>query len=239
MTVSSNVRVLFLTIAVGFSLIGSAKAQQMHYLGIAASNRESVFLSEATGAGATVGRTWQLGSSSVVSGGMFSPLTLPAVERAIQTAAGRMDRERDVLFLLVTSHGGPNGGGIELSGGGAMRAGQLRGMLDASGVKNRIVVVSACYSGQFVGPLSGPNTIVMTAANASNPSFGCSNQRSYTYFGDALFNYGMTQRGRDLRGAFAVAKTTVTGWEKRDGERPSQPQISIGSAIGKRLSAVK
>jgi Peptidase C13 family len=230
-----------IVVSAGYWLIAlqATQAQQMHYLGIAASSRESVFQSEATGAGATVGKNWQLASSNVLSGGMFSRVTLSSVNAAIEAAAGKMDKERDVLFLLVTSHGGPDGAGVELSGGGAMRAGQLRAMLDRAGVKNRVVVISACYSGQFIGQLSGPNTLVMTAANATNPSFGCSNQRSYTYFGDALFNYGMAQRGRDLRSAFAVARTTVTGWEKRDGEQPSQPQISVGARIGKTLQGVK
>jgi hypothetical protein len=232
-------RAAMLSICALLTITGTAVAQQMHYLGIAASNRETVFQSEATGAGATVARTWQLGSSNVLASGIFARVTLESINAAILQTATKMNKERDVLFLLVTSHGGPNGRGVELSGGGAMRAGQLRAMLDDAGIKNRVVLISACYSGQFVGPLSSPNTLVITAANATNPSFGCSNQRSYTYFGDAFFNFGMAQRGRDLRGAFAVARTTVTGWEKRDGERPSQPQISVGGRIGKTLQGMK
>jgi hypothetical protein len=221
------------------ALSASAKAQQMHYLGIAASERESVFYSEVSGAATTIGSNWNLASSQVISSSFFSKVTYPRIAEAIRAAGDKMDKERDVLFLLVSSHGAPGGRGIELSGGGLMTPGQLRAALDGAGIKNRVVLVSACYSGQFVKPLSTPTTLVITAANAANPSFGCSNSRTYTYWGDAFFNYGIAQRGRDLRGAFAVAKTNVTAWERKDGERPSNPQFSAGARISSVLAAIK
>jgi Peptidase C13 family len=227
------------TFAFSLTLLAPASAQQMHYLGIAASDRETVFQSEVTGAGATLASKWQLASSQTVSSSFFGRVTPSSVAQAIQTAASRMDLEKDVLFLLVSSHGAPRGLGIEVSGGGLMTAKQLRTALDAARIKNRVVLVSACYSGQFIGPLAGPNTVVITAANAANPSFGCSNQRTYTYFGDAFFNYGVAQKGRDLKTAFGVAKATVTQWERRDGERPSNPQISVGAKIDAVLAKVK
>ena len=228
-----------LSLGLFFAMLAPASAQQMHYLGIAASDRETVFQSEVTGAGTTVASKWQLASSGTVSSSFFRRVTPASVEQAIQSAASKMELEKDVLFLLVSSHGAPRGLGVEVSGSGLMTARQLRAMLDASRIKNRVIVVSACYAGQFIGPLAGPNTVVITAANATNPSFGCSNQRTYTYFGDAFFNYGIAQKGRDLKGAFAVAKTTVTQWERRDGERPSQPQISVGTRIGAVLAGMK
>jgi Peptidase C13 family len=180
-----------LLLTVFWALNDPAQAQQMHYLGIAASERETVFITEVTGAGATLGQTWQLASSTTVSSSMFAKVTYPRIAEAIRAAGDKMDKERDVLFLLVSSHGAPAGRGIELSGGGLMTAGQLRSALDGAGIKNRIVVVSACYSGQFVQPLASPTTMVITAANSTNPSFGCSNTRAYTYFGDAFFNAGV------------------------------------------------
>jgi hypothetical protein len=235
-----RIRFFATTVLVAAGLFSTATmAQQMHYLGIAATNQETVFQSEVSGAGAAVGRTWQLASSRTVSASFFSPVSVGAINAAIQETAAKMDREKDVLFLLVSSHGFPRGGGVLLNANGAMRAGQLRAALDGAGIKNRVIVISACYAGQFIGPLSGPNTAVITAANATNPSFGCTNARSYTYFGDAFFNYGMAQRGRDLRSAFATAKTTVTQWEVRDGFKPSQPQMSMGARISAVLAGVR
>jgi Peptidase C13 family len=222
-----------------FCAVIPAQAQQMHYLGVAASDRQTVFNTEVAGAGTTLGSAWQLASSSTVTSSLFSKVTYPRIAEAIRAAGDKMDKERDVLFLLVSSHGAPGGRGIELSGGGLMTAGQLRSALDGAGIKNRVVVISACYSGQFVRPLASPTTLVITAANSTNPSFGCSNTRAYTYFGDAFFNYGMTQRGRDLRGAYTVARTNVTAWERKDGERPSQPQMSTGARMGAVLKGLK
>ncbi len=219
--------------------VSHAHAQQIHYLGIAASDRETVFNTEVSGAGATVASTWALASSQTVTSSFFSKVTYSRIVEAIRTAGSRMDKDKDVLFLLVSSHGAPGGRGIELSGGGLMTARQLRTALDSEGIRNRVILVSACYSGQFIGPLSTPTTMVITAANATNPSFGCSNSRAYTYFGDAFFNYGMAQRGRDLRSAFAVAKTNVTAWERKDGERPSNPQMSAGGRITAILGGMK
>jgi Peptidase C13 family len=235
-----KIRFLAATAMVVASLVSTAViAQQMHYLGIAATNRETVFQSEVSGAGAAVGRTWQLASSRTVAASFFGQVSVGSINAAIQETAAKMDRERDVLFLVVSSHGYPRGGGVVLNSNGALRAGQLRAALDSAGIKNRVILISACYAGQFIGPLSGPNTAVITAANATNPSFGCTNSRSYTYFGDAFFNYGMAQRGRDLRSAFAMARGTVTQWELRDGFKPSQPQMSMGGGIVRTLAGVK
>jgi len=231
---------LFTLLAViALAAAGSARAQQMHYLGIAATNSETVFRSEVATAAGAVGSAWPLASSRTVAASSFGPVSVGSITAAIAETAARMDRERDVLFLLISSHGYPNGGGVLLNANGALRAGQLRAALDSAGIRNRVIVISACYSGQFIGPLSGPNTAVITAANSTNPSFGCTNERNVTYFGDAFFNYGMAQRGADLRSAFAVARSTVTQWERRDGFTPSQPQMSMGGRIGRTLAALR
>jgi Peptidase C13 family len=54
--------------------------------------------------------------------------------------------------------------------------------------QHRVVIVSACYSGVFVGPLANDNTLVITAAYFDHSSFGCQDKVKWTYFGDAFFN---------------------------------------------------
>jgi Peptidase C13 family len=216
-----------------------ALAQRMHYLGIAGSSRETVFRSEVSGAGQTVGAAWALASSRAVGGSVKGGETYRAIRQSIRQAAEGMDRELDVLFLVVSSHGERGGRGVELSGGGMMSPRMLRAALDEAGVRNRIVLVSACFSGQFVGPMSGPNTAVITAANATNFSFGCITRCSYTDFGEAFFNHGMLKSGRDLRQAFGVARAMVTASERRDGLKPSQPQMSMGDRIGAVLAGLR
>src|ERR687897_3204640 len=64
----------------------------------------------------------------------------------------------------------------------------LRRMLDASVAKYRVVIISACYSGVFVPALADSRTLVITAAAADRPSFGCEDGATWTYFGEAFFN---------------------------------------------------
>ena len=50
---------------------------------------------------------------------------------------------------------------------------RLAGMLNATHVRYRAVVISACYSGVFIPRLANPNSLVVTAADANHSSFGC------------------------------------------------------------------
>jgi hypothetical protein len=110
-------------------------------------------------------------------------------------------------------------------------------VLDREGIKNRIVVVSACYSGVFVKPLANDDTIVLTAADENSTSFGCSNEREWTYFGDALFNHSL-KPDVSLEEAFLDAKRTIGQWEARDGLAPSNPQGHFGPALMAKLAGV-
>src|SRR5215831_21046732 len=81
----------------------------------------------------------------------------------------------DVFLLLMTSHGEASGFGLRLPSEVVtqLTPQEVAAVLDREGVKNRIAIVSACYSGTFVPPLANDNTIVLTAADAQSTSFGC------------------------------------------------------------------
>jgi hypothetical protein len=148
-----------------------------------------------------------------------------------------MDKDEDVLLLFMTSHGSRGGVGLMLPG--AVRAllspQDVAEVLDHEGIKQRIVIVSACYSGVFIKPLANDNTIVLTAADDNNPSFGCANERKWTYFGDALFSRSL-KPGADLVRAFEQARTLIAEWESSEGKPSSNPQASFGAALLKRLA---
>ena len=109
---------------------------------------------------------------------------------ALKRMGQLMDKEQDILFLYLTSHGGADHKlAVEF---GPMQFNDvdpqvLRQLLDESGIKHRVVVVSACYSGGFIEPLKNDDTLVITAAAADKVSFGCSNEADFTYFGRAYF----------------------------------------------------
>jgi hypothetical protein len=96
----------------------------------------------------------------------------------------------------------------------------LGGMLDRTGVSHKVVVISACYSGIFIPRLANPEAMVMTAADAQHPSFGCQDKAKWIYFGDAFFNIAL-RRADNLKDAFARARTLVR--ERKNARDSFQP----------------
>ena len=72
-------------------------------------------------------------------------------------------------------------------------------------------------------------------AAENNTSFGCSNEREWTYFGDAFFNQGL-HHGGTIEQAFLDAKLSIAQWEARDRLTPSNPQGHFGPALMKKLA---
>jgi hypothetical protein len=159
----------------------------------------------------------------------------------VLTGLGRiMDREKDVLVLYVTSHGNKGQLSVSISrfGFNDLTPERLAGMLENSGLKNRVVILSACHSGSFLPALEDAGTLAMSAAYAEKTSFGCSNERDWTYFGDALFNHALRQTTSFVE-AFRHAAATVAQWEAREKLTPSEPQVYVGARIEAVLAAVE
>ena len=153
-----------------------------------------------------------------------------SIALALRRIGQQMDRDRDVLFLYMTSHGAANHFEIENEplDLGQVDPNWLREALDQSGIRWRVIVISACYSGSFIPALQSPNTLVITASAADKTSFGCNSEADYTYFGRAFFDLAMRDQS-SLQATFDEAKNTVTKWEKAQEVEPSEPQWSMGS----------
>jgi Peptidase C13 family len=166
----------------------------------------------------------------------FPLASLQNIQAAVHAIGNVMDKNEDVLVVFMTSHGGPNGFALELPDGTtALTPQQVATALDGEGIKNRVVIVSACYSGTFVPPLANDNTIVMTAADAKSTSFGCAPERDWTYFGDAFFRQSL-HPGADFEDAFDHARILIQGWELMDHDPPSNPQGEFGPALVAKLA---
>jgi hypothetical protein len=136
----------------------------------------------------------------------------------------------------MTSHGEKTGFALELPGVVTeLTPQEVAAALDGEGIKNRVVIVSACYSGLFVPPLANDTTIVMTASDANSTSFGCAPERDWTYFGDAFFRQSL-HPGSDFKDAFDHARILIEGWELMDHAPPSNPQASFGPALVDKLA---
>jgi len=193
---------------------------------------QSVFESEAKGAASIVAQRLETKPVTVRANTKTrGDVTISSIGDALQAAAERMDRGSDVIFLILTSHGS--------QAGVAVQAGRrveilspiaLAGMLNRAGVRHRVVIISACYSGVFLGPLANDDTLVITAADSDHSSFGCRDKVKWTYFGDAFFNTAL-RYAADLKSAFATARNLVSRREMRYGLVSSNPQIAGGKNI--------
>ncbi len=166
----------------------------------------------------------------------FPLADLQNFQAAVHAIGEVMDKDNDILVLFMTSHGEKTGFALELPGAVTeLTPQQVASTLDGAGIKNRIVIVSACYSGIFVPPLQTANTIVLTASDAQNTSFGCAPERDWTYFGDAFFRQSL-HPGTNLENAFDHARILIQGWELMDHAPPSNPQGAFGRALVDKLA---
>lgn len=160
----------------------------------------------------------------------------PAALRAAVSAAGaRLDRDKDILVVFLIAHG--TRAGLMVKAGKrseTLSPADLGAILAASGVKHRIVIVSACYSGVFADALAGPETMVLTASDPWNPSFGCKPGARWTFFGEALFEKAMPAGG-DWAAIFARTREHVAMLEDQRKYKPSNPQMAGGEAVLARL----
>ncbi len=162
------------------------------------------------------------------------------MEKVLAGVAKVMDVEKDILVLFATSHGSKGSFAISFPRFGLndLTPERLASMLEKSGIKNRVIILSACHAGSFLAALESPTTLVLAAAHADKTSFGCSNEREWTYFGDALFNHALRKTTSFIE-AFNQASKTVAEWEHAQGLEASEPQMFVGHAIGARLDALQ
>ena len=232
-------RFLLLALALAAPARAAEPAPKVHIVAFGLWEAQNVFGLEATRGAAVLARDYGAGSRQIVR--FNRPHSAAASPRALQQAlrqtAARMDLERDVLFLLLTSHGSQEGIAVQIGGRTAIMPPAMIGdLLNQAGIKRRVVIVSACYSGVFADALADANTLVITAADGAHPSFGCTNTARWTYFGEAFFAHALRQTS-SLTEAFAIAKREVAAREAKEGFDPSNPQIRGGSALLPALEA--
>jgi hypothetical protein len=167
--------------------------------------------------------------------------TATNLAHALKRIGRLMNPDEDVLFLYLTSHGGSDHKlavefwPLPLND---IAPEQLKAMLDQAGIKWRVIVVSACYSGAFVDALKGPHTLVATAAAHDRTSFGCGSESDFTYFGEAVFKEQLQSRFA-LIPAFKAAAASIAAREQREQLEASRPQLWVGKPMETYLAALE
>ncbi len=216
------------------------------YVVAAALDSDPVFGREAREAGKVLAiRYGATGRSIVLAGTDGSadsklPMGSPAnLDMALARVAELMDPAEDVLVLYTTSHGARFGIVYNDAdqGFGAISPTRLWGTLSQLGIRNRLILISACYAGVFVPALSSDTTAIVTAASADRTSFGCEADNDWTFFGDALVNHAL-RKPQPLAAAAQEAVATIGAWERSGRLEPSQPQVSIGDGAARWLTAL-
>ena len=199
---------------------------------------QGVFKSEATGAAQVVAGRFGTGAIDVhYNSKKGGSATIETLARSLQVAAGNLDAEKDVLFLILTSHGSPDG--LAIKAGRlteTLSPSRLANMLAQSGIRHKVVIISACYSGVFIPRLANPDVLVITAADANHSSFGCEDAAKWTYFGDAFFNVAL-RHDASLKDAFLDARRLVRKRELREHFEPSNPLMEGGANVQSLLAA--
>jgi len=167
--------------------------------------------------------------------------TLTSLRRALGAIGEKMDPDEDVLVLYLSSHGSRQHrlsvdlSPLELEG---IDPRALAQALAESGIRWRVIVISACYSGGYVEPLKNSQTLVITAAAATKQSFGCGAESDFTYLARALFDEEL-RKTLSFEEAFARARVSIAEREKAQGYVPSEPQIFVGDAIREKLKTLE
>lgn len=138
-------------------------------------------------------------------------------------------------LVYLTSHGSPQG---VVYGKRTLTPADLDGLLDRTCAERpTIAIISACFSGVFVPALAGPNRVVITAARPDRASFGCGAEEVYTYFDGCVLESLPNSPRFDVLAE--KARACVARRETEMGMAPpSEPQVSIGAAMAKRLPAL-
>jgi hypothetical protein len=237
-----------------------AGVADLYFVGLAGASYQDVFLNEVQFTQKLFDKSFDTVGRSILLANHQSTLnSLPLgnlhnLSDTLDGMAKRMNKDEDILFLFLSSHGSqPNENRLdyEISTDfypfqqNNIEAKKLKIALDASGIKNRVIVVSACHSGGFVDALKDENSLIMAAARKDRSSFGCGNEEKFTYFGDAYFVQSlnkMTKIGaHSFSQAFDNAKKIISKKEQalQKDSPASEPQMYQGSAIKAKLAELE
>lgn len=135
-------------------------------------------------------------------------------------------------FVYLTSHGVRDRGLYAAAENAVIPPGYLAQALDgACAGRPTVLVASGCYSGIYTDTpaLVTPDRIVLTAARADRPSFGCGTGDRYTYYDQCFLD--SLKRGAAWAAIAADVSGCVARRETAKDFPASQPQSAFGRNV--------
>lgn len=143
-----------------------------------------------------------------------------------------MARPQDKVIVLMSTHGAVNRLAVHFGQKDypALDAAWLQKAFLPLRGQPTLLLLSACFSGSLIEPLSAPERVILTAAAKDRASFGCQTQSKNTYFIDAFAKRAMNPTFSITR-IMTQAQHDIAAREQREGLKPpSMPQIFVGTA---------
>ena len=215
--------------------------RDVYLLVVGGDGTEGVFAREVDWVAERLGSVFDLKRRHVklVNGGSDDlPLaTRTSVREALEAQDALMDPNEDLLMVHLVSHGSREGAlllddhNLTLND---LSVADGKQWLNALKARHQWLVVSACYSGQWVDALASPRRVIFASAASDRTSFGCGDDSDRTWFSKALYGEDMAAGIDDPAAWFAATSVKVTGMEEEqgiDGEEHSMPQQAVGEAF--------
>ena len=218
-----------------------------YFVGFGSDADQDVFMKEALYAQQVFDRQYDTRGRSIVlvnnakTKNELPLASLTNLRTTLRSLGKKLNREEDILFLFLTSHGSHDHTlsvdywPLPLR---ELSSTALADMLKASGIKWRVILISACYSGGFIDDLKNDQTLIITSASATRTSFGCGEEDELTYFGRAFLQEQLEQ-GIDLLQAFSGATSLIRQREAAQKLKASNPQLSSPPAILQKLKSLE
>ena len=213
----------------------------LYFVGFAPDARRPGFVADVDAAKRAMDERWNTGGRSTVL--VNSPLTVAErpfasithLREVLLEIGDIIDPDEDVVMIYLTGSAGPDhtlaavNPPLELVN---LSPQGLRQLLDAAGIRWRIVVVSTCYAGAWVDALKDDETMVIASSAADVRGSDCGGGLRPTAFGDEFFGKAL-RRNSDFGRAFDEAKRALAGRDR------AEPVMSIGPSIAERLKTLR
>lgn len=213
----------------------------LYFVGFAPDARRPGFVTDVDAAQRAMDERWHTKDRSIVL--VNSPLTV--AERPFATITHLrevlleigdvIDADDDVVMVYLTGSSNEHhvlnavNPPLELVG---LSPQGLRQLLDAAGIRWRIIVVSTCNAGAWADALKDDETAVIASSSSDVQGSDCNGGIASSSFGQAFFSEGM-RHNDDVSLAFAAARRKLA----RD--RAPEPVIAIGSSMAEHLKKLR